>query len=253
MRKGLILGHIYRFYATRVALGVWRLDEDEVVHALKVLRLADGQTVEVMDGKGVTGVGRFQIESKSKAIVLDVSEVVHPQDSRTRALMIAALKPGDVDDLVAPLVELGVDRIIVYRQDETSKHRLSDGATERWARLARAAMKQSKRPWEVKMSCYGSLADALEEVTAFDVRWMLSAEAPCDFLTEVARLSSAGGSVVALVGGEKGFSQREESLALAKGFVPIRLGPWILRAKTAGIASANLLGMMPAVVRTNSR
>ncbi len=48
-------------------------------------------------------------------------------------------------------------------------------------------------------------------------------------------------SIYALVGPEGGFSEEEALQAQEAGFRPIRLGPRILRAETAGIVVASLL------------
>jgi 16S rRNA (uracil1498-N3)-methyltransferase len=46
---------------------------------------------------------------------------------------------------------------------------------------------------------------------------------------------------VVLVGPEGGFSPEEAEVASAAGFIPVRLGPRILRTETAGLAIATLL------------
>lgn len=240
------MAHTYRFFAEKKSQGLWLLEDDEVVHALKVLRLADGETVEVMDGKGVTGVGTLHVESKSKVSVCDVEEACHAKDPWTRSVLVGALKQGDIDDLIAPMVELGVDRILVYRQDDTPKFRVSDNSSERWQRLVRSAMKQSKRPWLVTVEAFDSLELAMSDVSTCQFRWMLSPDASSDFMDIIDEVKSAsGGGMAALIGGEKGFSVREESAAIRAGFTPIRLGPWVLRARTATAAVAVFLGMLP--------
>ncbi len=240
------MAHKYRFFAEKISHGSWQLEDEEVIHALKVLRLPDGETVEVMDGKGVTGTGRLHIESKSKLFVQEVIETCHEKDPCTRVILLGALKQGDVDDLIAPLVELGVDRIIVYRQDDTPKFRVSDNSSERWQRLVRSALKQSKRPWSVTVEAFDSLDEALAEVTAYKNKWMLSPDAKDDLLTVSASLdkSRVALGLAALIGGEKGLSPREEALSKAAGFTPVRLGPWVLRARTAAPAAAVFLGML---------
>ena len=48
-------------------------------------------------------------------------------------------------------------------------------------------------------------------------------------------------SVALLVGPEGGFSQREVALAEGAGFLPVSLGPRILRTETAGFAVTAIL------------
>jgi 16S rRNA (uracil1498-N3)-methyltransferase len=47
--------------------------------------------------------------------------------------------------------------------------------------------------------------------------------------------------VAVLIGPEGGLSESEEELARAAGFMPVRLGPRVLRTETAAIAALALL------------
>ena len=237
------MSHIYRFFGEKLNDGIWRFADEEVTHALKVLRLKDGDLVEVMDGRGLTGHGTLKIESKSKAFAVNVTETSTPQDSFRRWILLGALKPGDVDDLIAPLVELGADKIIIYRQAETPHFRIADGASDRWQRLVRAALKQSKRPWSVDLEAVDDLGAALDLVAPCTYKWMLDHEAKVDLLAKtLAKVEGQG--VAALIGGEKGLTAAERAQALKAGFEGVRLGPWVLRARTAAQAAAVFLGMM---------
>jgi 16S rRNA (uracil1498-N3)-methyltransferase len=50
-------------------------------------------------------------------------------------------------------------------------------------------------------------------------------------------LERPGGAIVMLAGPEGGFSPEEERAAAQAGFVPIRLGPRVLRTETAAVAA----------------
>jgi 16S rRNA (uracil1498-N3)-methyltransferase len=238
------MAHTYRFFAERVSAGQWRFEDEEATHALKVLRLDAGTVIEVMDGRGMVGVGTLSVESKSKVFAVDVVETMTAQDPVLRCVILGALKPGDLDDLIAPLVELGCDRVIAFRQDDTPRFRVADGARERWQRLVRAAVKQSKRPVLASIDVVDSLEEALALVEKASHKWILLPGAARDLLTVTQELDGVTG-MAALIGGEKGFSAREESTAKSAGFLPVRLGPWVLRARTAIPAAAVFLGMLP--------
>ncbi len=238
------MAHLYRFFGEQTSSGQWRLNEDEVVHALKVLRLVDGAQIEVMDGQGNVGQGPMTVESKSKASMIQVTGKFTAKDPVSRCVMLGALKPGDVDDLVSPLIELGADRIIVFRQEDTPHFRLNEGAAERWQRLMRSAIKQSKRAWFVPIEAVESLPEALLLVAAYSHKWMLTPDATQDLQTISSKVTDLVGAVT-LIGGEKGLTPKEEKAARDSGFLDVRLGPWILRARTAAPAAAVFLGMLP--------
>lgn len=238
------MAHVYRFFGTKQSSNNWQLEEDEARHALKVLRLSDGDIVEVVDGLGAVVSGRIRIESKSKVFVTTTEELFTPKDLFTRYMLMGALKPGDVDDLIAPLTELGVDKLIIFRQVDTAQFRLSESAAERWQRLARAAAKQSKRAYTLEIVCSPDVSAAMDLVKDVTHRWILEPKAEVDLLSIVPNVSSGSGLAV-LIGGEKGLSEAETLQATRQGFQPVRLGPWILRARTAAQAAAVFLGMMP--------
>ena len=238
------MAHTYRFFAEHLSPGHWRLEDDEASHALKVLRLDAGTVIEVMDGRGAVGVGKLFIESKTKVFAVDALETMTVPDPIYRCVILGALKPGDIDDLIAPLVELGIDRIIAFRQDDTPRFRVADTAQDRWQRLVRAAVKQSKRPTLVSIDVVDGLAEAITLVEGASHKWILLPEAPQDLL-KVTQILEGVTAMVTLIGGEKGFSPREESMARAAGYLPVRLGPWVLRARTAAPAAAVFLGILP--------
>lgn len=239
------MAHIYRFFGQKTSEGVWALDDEEARHAVKVLRLTDQSQIEVMDGRGRVASGRLVIESKSKATVSDARETFTEKDTFNRSILLGALKPGDVDDLIAPLTELGVDELIVFHQSDTAQFRLSDGAMERWRRLVRSAVKQSKRPWELELKSAVDLSSAIKTAQGGPIRWMLTPDADTDVFQAVSQVSAGSPGITVLIGGERGLSKVEESLALERGYKPVRLGPWVLRARTAAQAAAVFLGMLP--------
>ncbi len=100
-----------------------------------------------------------------------------------------------------------------------------------------------------------SLAQALLAVKsnqakqAIQVRWILSlAEGTKNIRDAFAEAQSSGQSspleIKVLSGPEGGLSPAEEAQALAAGFVPVTLGPRVLRAETAPVAVLSVLGAL---------
>jgi 16S rRNA (uracil1498-N3)-methyltransferase len=54
-------------------------------------------------------------------------------------------------------------------------------------------------------------------------------------------LERPAGAIVMLAGPEGGFSPEEERAAAQAGFVPIRLGPRVLRTETAAVAALSAM------------
>jgi 16S rRNA (uracil1498-N3)-methyltransferase len=74
-------------------------------------------------------------------------------------------------------------------------------------------------------------------------RWLLSPKAPALWRPPQTTAISA---VVFLSGPEGGLSQEEEALAQQHGFIPVGLGPRVLRADTAPLAVLAALALSAA-------
>lgn len=238
------MSHVFRFFA-RPKNGeknspTWLLDVNEIEHARKVLKIKIGDTIEVMDGAGSCGEGTVVTSSRDEVSV-EVSSISHePVPDVTKALILGALKPGDFDDVLADLVELGLDQVHVFHQEGTAHFRTSDKAKERWERILVSSMKQSKRAWKPLLEVHDSLALALTACASIHSKYVLDAKGTSCLLDEAVRPTT---SIAAVVGGERGLDDREIKQCVAAGFSLVRLGPYVLRAKTAAPAVATVLGM----------
>jgi 16S rRNA (uracil1498-N3)-methyltransferase len=202
------------------------LDDGDRHHFERVLRLAPGESVRVGDGRGRWR--RCVFESGGRLTVAgEVVVEVRPEPAITIAF---ALTKGEKPELVVQkLTELGVDTVIpfvaarsvVRWDDERSRKRV-----DRLRRVAREAAMQSRRSW----------LPTVAEVSRF---------------VEVADLAGAaiadgGGGPPSLrhptllVGPEGGWTEEERAVGLPL----VRLGDQVLRAETAAIAGAAVLGLL---------
>jgi|GEM_PF-379423 len=257
--------HVFRFFGSRVTDSLWRLDDAEAHHALKVLRLPPGEAVEVMDGMGAVARGTLKPTGKESADVDVIESRTEPAEPAGLELAMGALKPGDLDEILPALVELGMTRISIFINEQSGKSRVAEKSLDRWQRIIDASVKQSKRCWRPAIATYGSMEEWLLDHRALnrpagEVRWIF-AEPGLDgdggtgkTTPAVTALTMAVGhaqrpftapppSTIGLVGSEKGFSPSEVRAALDAGFFPVSLGPHVLRARTAAIAAATMLAM----------
>ena len=173
---------------------------------------------------------------------------VQQKSAIKRALAFGALKPGDVDELLTQLIELAMDEIHIFQQEDTAKFRTGDKPRERWERLIRAATKQSKRAFLPKIFVHEDFASALLKLKdSYETKLVLDPEAEVSLLHAVKTPQT---SIVALVGGERGLSTNELNKCQNNGFMPVKMGPYILRATTAITAAAGVLAMTEASLKT---
>ncbi len=105
----------------------------------------------------------------------------------------------------------------------------------RWQRILVEAAKQCERNVLPELFPAVPFAGLLEE-SHQALKILPYEEESSRTLKDLERQPSSSGTVLALVGPEGGFHKDEVQQARDKGFVPISLGPRILRSETAALA-----------------
>jgi 16S rRNA (uracil1498-N3)-methyltransferase len=224
------------------------LPEGPARHAM-VRRVQPGDALTLFDGGGSDWPATVLAVTRSGVRVL----VGLPQPVARElpvAVTVAAVMPANerMDLLVEKATELGVARIQPLHA-ERSVLRLAGDRAERkhlhWQAVAQAACEQCGRAVVPQLEPVAALADWLRTLpppspAAAGARWLLSlapgAQAPH-------RLPPLLASLCTLSGPEGGFTVDEEAAARAAGFVPLDLGPRVLRAETAPLAVLGWLGL----------
>jgi len=211
----------------------------EVLQHLHVLRLRTGQQIELLDGSG--GIILVEIDMlerrKGEGVVVSRRQEL---ESAFPVHLLQALPKGDKIELVLQKgVELGVGRFTpVISGRSIPRSRKSDSRHQRWQRVVQEAARQSRRSVLPRLDAVDGLNTALQQVDA-SLRLMLwedGAEPLSRVLPEEKPQSAA-----VLIGPEGGFGADEVELAKGSGFLPVSLGPRILRTETAGLAVVTLL------------
>jgi len=197
------------------------LSQDDAHHLLRVLRLRDGESVTVGDGRGswrpsvVTG----------NALAATGDIVVESADPR---LTIAtAIPKGDrVEWMVQKLTELGVSEIVLLHCERSIVRWKGDRGAQQLARLVRVAREaavQSRRVWLPQLRGPVDFAEA--------------AALPGAVVADPDGEALESASLV-LIGPEGGLTEAERRLCKRS----IGLGRNVLRVETAAVAAAAILG-----------
>jgi 16S rRNA (uracil1498-N3)-methyltransferase len=199
---------------------------------LRTLRLAPGAHLRVLDDAGGEHDVVLERLAGREAIGRIVTSTRPVRESPLALTLAPALLRGPKMDLVVEkATELGVQRIAPV----ATAHVVGHGAhLERWRRIAVAAAKQSGR----------TLVPVVDAPVPLDVLvampWPGLRLVPWEGeqARRVDELPAHAEAVVALVGPEGGLAPAEITLAQTRGFVPLSLGPRVLRAETAAITIA---------------
>jgi len=215
------------------------LNGEESHHAVKALRLREGQEVMVTNGKGVWCRGILG-SSHAKGILVYITEtILHAQRPYDLHLAVAPTKNIDrFEWFLEKATECGIDEITPLLCEKSERHSVKH---ERLEKLLIAAMKQSLRAFLPKLNPAIKLSEFLKK--DFDGIGLVAhcREASRKTLAEVYR---AGQNVTMIIGPEGDFSEAEVILALEKGFTPVSLGPHRLRTETAALATCIQLNFM---------
>ena len=220
---------------------------------VQVLRLQPGDALVVFNGSDgadwpseIVRMGRREVDVRvgaplpvDRELACDVTIALGvPANDRMDALVEKAGELGAA--AIQPLVcERSVVRLSGERAEAKRAH---------WQAVATAASEQCGRARVAAVRPVASLAGWLETLAASSTeRRVVLSLAPSALSPDVAFDGVAPRTpVVVLSGPEGGLAPAEESAALVRGFVPVRLGPRVLRADTAPLAVLAWLGLRPA-------
>jgi len=216
---------------------------------VQVLRLQPGHVITLFNGDGgewaatITRMGRSDV---------DVTVGAHTATEREpgRAVTLAVGMPANdrMDWLVEKAGELGV----VTLQPLHTAHSVLRLAGERvtkkqahWQSVAIAACEQcggNRVPTVQPVADVAAWLKALPPVnaTAAELRCLLSLAEGTRPLAQVLQAVAPNTPVCFLSGPEGGLNPQEDAQARAAGFVPVTLGPRVLRAETAALAALTL-------------
>ena len=210
-------------------------------HLARVLRVDRGDAVTLFDGAGVemeaevARVGHGQIE----LAVGGPSAGLRSEARPAIVLLVAVPKGPRMDLLVQKTVELGVSWIVPVLSARAVA-RPEPGRRARWLKIAREAARQCGRADVPQVEAPLPLADALA-LPDLPARRLALYEAERGRSLRVTLAEAPGPVATAvLVGPEGGFARAEIDVAETAGFVPVGLGPRILRVETAAIVAVGL-------------
>jgi 16S rRNA (uracil1498-N3)-methyltransferase len=213
------------------------LDEDTSKHIVQVLRMVNGEAVNLTDGKGNL-IQSVITDAHKKHCTVQITHITYtPPATRQIHIAIGLLKNANRWEwFLEKATEIGVRFItpLITKRTEKDKFRF-----DRMQSICISAMLQSQQTW----------LPVLVEPISFEQFITTSPAglrliAHCEEGQErnsLAALDIPEGQSVLLIGPEGDFTTEEISLALQQQYVPVSLGVTRLRTETAGIVGATLL------------
>lgn len=226
------------FYQPGIPNGIHHLDPDESRHAVKVLRLKEGDPFSVTDGKGVLYEAQILLAAFPQCTFRILKTHVQPIRKFHRHIAIAPAKKADrIEWFVEKAVELGIDQISFILCANSERKGLN---TERLEKIAASAMKQSQCSWLPALTALQPFKNIL--ACSADQKFI----AFVDFQNpqHLKSLARPDGQYLVLIGPEGDFTPEELQQAQQYGFQKVSLGANRLRTETAGLAACHILNLV---------
>lgn len=213
------------------------LSPEEARH-MKVLRLGPGSELELFDGSGAIARARLtkSADRASGAAQVEILELIEaPPDAPVDVTLASAIPKGSrMAELLRGATEAGIAAFIPMVAERSAVRPPIGYASERWDRIAREAVKQSRRARIPDISVVQTFEGALARMDGCELKVMADSLSDAGPLREVLPPRGSVRKAAVLVGPEGGFTMRERELAERRGFIRARLECPIMRIETAG-------------------
>ena len=214
------------------------LDEETSKHVIQVLRMKEGESLNLTDGKGLLLTTQITDGNRKRCGVVVRERVSVPVAEKKAVIAISLLKNSKrFEWFLEKATELGIYRIIPLLCQRTEKEKFRE---ERLQQILVSAMLQSQQAWLPLMGEPVPYAQIFEDPMVKNIPDKFIAH--CED-TERKSLKDAAmqGDKIILIGPEGDFSHEEIDLALRHNFKPVILGPTRLRTETAGLYAAVIM------------
>ena len=215
-----------------------QLDERAAAHVVRVLRRRVGDRIHVFNGRGTEAeVELVAVERRGACRARIETVAMVNRESPVRIELIQAVARGEkMDWVVQKATELGVAEIIPIRTQRSVAKLAPSRADKRalhWHNVAVAACEQCGRNELPRLHVPREMQEWLQESRGNGGGKFILLPGGAGGMQAQPR---PPGGVTLLIGPEGGFTGDEANVAQQAGFVPILLGPRVLRTETAALA-----------------
>ena len=225
-----------RFFVDQVRSGRAEISGDDARHLTRVLRVEAGQRYEISDNHNVY-LAEIDTARKEHVTFRTIEKLAAPAPTVRLVLCAALIKFDHFEWMIEKATELGVSEIVPVEtiRSERGLERAAHKRVERWRRIAREAAQQSRRSQVPQIDDPQTLKQFLTMSPRDEKRIVLAESERVTMLQDC--LDGSDAQVQIAIGPEGGWAEEELSLFHEKGWQAASLGPRILRAETAAIAS----------------
>lgn len=211
------------------------LSEETSKHCVQVLRMKEGERMQLTDGKGNAYIAAITKSDKKHCTVAIESTSFLPPPTRQISMGISLLKNANrFEWFLEKATEMGISEIIPLLCSRTERQHFRH---DRMQSIVIAAMLQSQQVWLPILHEPTNVASVIETSSK---QQKLVAHCEESNKAIISGLDIANDTQI-LIGPEGDFSITEIELALQHNYQPVSLGNTRLRTETAGVVAVALL------------
>lgn len=228
------------FYVPEIGMGV--LSEEESLHAVKVLRLKDGDSIALVDGKGTYCEAKITL-AHPKRCAFEIVSSVENFGRRNFYLHLAIAPTKNIERLewfLEKVTEIGVDEISLLLCDNSERKIVKQ---DRLEKIVVSACKQSQKAYFPKLNLltpFDGFIKVAKESNRFIAHCWEGSKLKISPQIELTD------KILILIGPEGDFSKQEVALAESYDFTSVTLGESRLRTETAGVFACSLFNILKA-------
>ncbi len=240
LKINIQISGMHLFYTPDLQGDTYRLSEEESKHCVRVLRLTEGESLFLIDGKGMFCEAMI-VSAHPKACLLKVTDKKNNYGKRDFRLTIAVSPTKNIDRyewFLEKATEIGMDEIIPLISRYSERKEIKP---ERLEKVMISAIKQSIKAYLPTLQPLQSFKTIVK--SPFDGQKFI---AHCNEGEKFLLRDSVvkGKEVLILIGPEGDFSNEEVELAIKEGFVPVSLGNSRLRTETAALVACHTVNLI---------
>lgn len=214
------------------------VDRKALRHITGALRMQKGDVVPIRTASQGYRARIVSISAREIVLAILDHEELHDRTSARIHLALSMFDMKDFDHALRHVTELGVAEIHPVVSSRSSVRSITGERHARWRSIILEAVKQCDRRTIPEIYRPERLDDFVRGPCRL---WGKRLLAHRDARMSIAE--ATGSDVGILIGPEGGFSPEEIDLVIENGFQPVHMGRSVLRAVTAAITAAGILGL----------
>lgn len=220
-----------RYFTNKKNNNNFILNDDDLFHIKTVMRMVDGEKIEVVYNKEAY---LCSLEDVTTDIKINIVEKLNDSFNKNPEIVLAIplVKEQKMDLILQKSTELGVFKIIPFIAERSIiklKSEKEPNKIERWQKICKEASEQSKR---VDIPIVTSIKNLKDLVNFEGQKIVCSTKKDVNNIKMFLQKQAYCDKLLIVIGPEGGLTNQEEEFLIKNGFSQVTLGQRIMRVET---------------------